>query len=217
MDVLQQKFGRKPLQFQPEELNAEHISDEEYQVLNKEGGESINEAKLLEKLDFLVGTYYQSSLGKDPGDLSLEKKLKKIKWVDHLAIKDQEIDLSMDDLQNDFKRELVFYNTALENAKTGIKQLGELNIPIWRPSDFRAEMFKTDEHMKKVQNNLIQAKKRIEIVEKRKEAVHKKKFSNNAHKKHVEAKQRQAIENSKKKKKMRPGKNRRQKQRNNKK
>lgn len=71
-------------------------------------------------------------------------------------------------------------------------------------------MFKTDELMKRVQDNLVTAKKRIEIVDKRRDIKHKKKFADNAHKKHVQAKHMQMIETSKKKKKQRPGKARRQ-------
>lgn len=130
MDVLKQKFGRKPLQYKPEELDADNISDEEYQVLNSEGGETYDAGKLEAKLEYLVNDYYSKSLKKDPAKLSLEKKQKAIKWIDHLSIQDMSIELTPEDLQNDFKRELVFYEIALENAKKALDKLKEMGMSI---------------------------------------------------------------------------------------
>jgi len=209
MEVLSKKKRGKGLEFQPEEPEQAEISDEEYGVLGNSEESFFDEEKLKEKLEALVDDYYRKTLGKDPQKLSLQKKQAKLKWIDHLSTVEGDPGLNSEDLSNDFKRELAIYNLTLQNAQKSLQTLKELQIPIWRPNDFKAEMFKSDQHMKKVENNLTQAKKKIELVEKRKQATHKKKFIQAAHQKHVKAKQqRQAAKSSKKNK--RPGKWKRQ-------
>jgi len=48
------------------------------------------------------------------------------------------------DIHDDLKREVAFYNTALEAVNLARPKLKEANIPFIRPDDFFAEMVKTD-------------------------------------------------------------------------
>ena len=48
------------------------------------------------------------------------------------------------DIHDDLKREVAFYNTALEAINEARPKLQEANIPFTRPDDFFAEMVKTD-------------------------------------------------------------------------
>ena len=48
------------------------------------------------------------------------------------------------DVHDDLKRELAFYNMALEAANIARKKCLEANVPFTRPEDFFAEMLKTD-------------------------------------------------------------------------
>jgi rRNA-processing protein EBP2 len=48
------------------------------------------------------------------------------------------------DVHDDLKRELAFYNMALEAANMARKKCLEANVPFTRPEDFFAEMLKTD-------------------------------------------------------------------------
>ena len=48
------------------------------------------------------------------------------------------------DVHDDLKRELAFYNMALEAASMARKKCEEANVPFTRPEDFFAEMLKTD-------------------------------------------------------------------------
>ena len=48
------------------------------------------------------------------------------------------------DIHDDLKREVAFYNTALEAVHNARPKLDEANIPFTRPDDFFAEMVKTD-------------------------------------------------------------------------
>lgn len=124
--------------------------------------------------------------------------------VQYLSIVKGSLDMETVSLEDDFNREVKFYAVALENAKEMIEKLTKKGIPVWRPNDFKAETFKTDYHMQKVQKHLQEIQQKLESVEKRKDAKNKKKFSNEAHKRHVKAKQSRLKEN--KAKKVRKGK-----------
>jgi rRNA-processing protein EBP2 len=47
-------------------------------------------------------------------------------------------------IHDDLKREVIFYNTALEAVHAGRQQFEDLKIPCTRPEDYFAEMVKTD-------------------------------------------------------------------------
>jgi len=72
------------------------------------------------------------------------------------------------DIHDDLKREVAFYNTALEAVNLARPKLKEGGIPFTRPDDFFAEMVKTDEHMAGVKDRLIFENKKIEAVAQRK-------------------------------------------------
>lgn len=72
------------------------------------------------------------------------------------------------DIHDDLKREVAFYNSALEavnESRTICKQAG---IPFSRPDDFFAEMVKNDDHMAKVKDKLIFETKKMGAVAQRK-------------------------------------------------
>mmetsp|Transcript_16199 Transcript_16199/g.18461 ORF Transcript_16199/g.18461 Transcript_16199/m.18461 type:complete len:390 (+) Transcript_16199:50-1219(+) len=72
------------------------------------------------------------------------------------------------DIHDDLKRELAFYNLALEAVREGRKKCEENKIPFSRPEDFFAEMLKTDDHMAKVKDRLIFESKKMDSFEQRK-------------------------------------------------
>lgn len=77
-----------------------------------------------------------------------------------------------EDLHNEFKRESKFYRLAQAAVKEGIAKLCALNIETKRPTDYFAEMAKSDDHMKKVRaklQSLQVAKDRIDKVKKLRE------------------------------------------------
>jgi rRNA-processing protein EBP2 len=59
------------------------------------------------------------------------------------------------DPNDDLKRELSFYNQALHSVLNGRQQLKAANVPFTRPDDYFAEMLKSDEHMHKVNQKLV--------------------------------------------------------------
>jgi rRNA-processing protein EBP2 len=72
------------------------------------------------------------------------------------------------DVHDDLKREVAFYNLALEAVYEARQKCQSHNIPFSRPDDFFAEMVKTDDHMAKVKDRLIFETKKIEAFEQRK-------------------------------------------------
>eukprot|EP00551_Chaetoceros_affinis_P008402 CAMPEP_0203671758 /NCGR_PEP_ID=MMETSP0090-20130426/7443_1 /ASSEMBLY_ACC=CAM_ASM_001088 /TAXON_ID=426623 /ORGANISM="Chaetoceros affinis, Strain CCMP159" /LENGTH=386 /DNA_ID=CAMNT_0050536895 /DNA_START=84 /DNA_END=1244 /DNA_ORIENTATION=- len=84
-------------------------------------------------------------------------------------------------VHDDLKRELAFYNIALEAVHAGRKKCAEHKIPLRRPEDFFAEMVKTDDHMAKVKDRLIFESKKMESFEQRKSNREQKLRAKEAH------------------------------------
>ncbi|KAF2762725.1 eukaryotic rRNA processing, partial [Pseudovirgaria hyperparasitica] len=59
------------------------------------------------------------------------------------------------DIDDDLGRELAFYKQSLEAAKKGQELLRKEGVPFTRPNDYFAEMVKSDEHMGKIKQKLI--------------------------------------------------------------
>ncbi|GJQ75767.1 hypothetical protein Trydic_g17838 [Trypoxylus dichotomus] len=61
-----------------------------------------------------------------------------------------------DPVLNDFKRETMFYRLAQATVLDALPKLKEMNIQTKRPEDYFAEMAKTDAHMQKIREKLMQ-------------------------------------------------------------
>ncbi|GKZ00001.1 hypothetical protein MPSEU_000953500 [Mayamaea pseudoterrestris] len=72
------------------------------------------------------------------------------------------------DIHDDLKREVTFYDIALEAVNAARLKCQEHEIPFTRPEDFFAEMVKTDDHMAKIKDRLIFENKKIDAVAMRK-------------------------------------------------
>ena len=73
-------------------------------------------------------------------------KRNKVPFVEHLCVLNpSEVVLpEKQDIHDDLKWELIFYNMTLEDAKKGVEYLLQSKVKIGRPDDFFAEMFKSD-------------------------------------------------------------------------
>jgi rRNA-processing protein EBP2 len=60
-----------------------------------------------------------------------------------------------DPVINDFKREILFHRQAQAAVIEGMQKLHSMGIQTKRPDDYFAEMAKSDEHMQKVRQNLL--------------------------------------------------------------
>lgn len=80
------------------------------------------------------------------------------------------------DPNDDFKREMWFYQQAQSAAQVGRRKLEELGIPTTRPQDYFAEMVKNDDHMKRVREKLLSQQKLMEEKQKARKLRELKKF-----------------------------------------
>lgn len=70
-----------------------------------------------------------------------------------------------DKAQHDFKREMLFYRHSQAAVLEAIPRLHRLNVKTKRPEDYFAEMAKSDDHMKKVRENIEHRKNAMEASE----------------------------------------------------
>ncbi|KAG5366476.1 rRNA-processing protein [Yarrowia sp. B02] len=78
----------------------------------------------------------------------------KMTFVDTLVHTSGAIELK--DIYDDMEKELAFYKQGLEAAQTARKELLKAKVPFTRPLDYFAEMVKSDEHMEKLKQKLIE-------------------------------------------------------------
>ncbi|KAK3405202.1 hypothetical protein EUGRSUZ_K01460 [Eucalyptus grandis] len=82
-----------------------------------------------------------------------------VPWVRRLSVdidsrQEQEVDMN-----DDLPRELSFYTQVLEGTREAFGKLQSMGLPFLRPSDYRAEMVKTNSHMEKVKARLLAGKR----------------------------------------------------------
>ncbi|XP_021909601.1 probable rRNA-processing protein EBP2 homolog [Carica papaya] len=104
----------------------------------------------------------------------LLEKLQDISWpenVDWIHKLTVDIDQGQEvDVNDDLVRELAFYTQALEGTRQAFEKLQDMGLPFLRPSDYYAEMVKSDAHMGKVKGRLLAEKKQMEEAEQRRKA-----------------------------------------------
>ena len=82
----------------------------------------------------------------------------KSSFIEHLSITASE-PMVLKDIYDDTERELAFYKQALDAAKEARELAKRAGVPFSRPVDYFAEMVKSDEHMNRLKNKLIQDEK----------------------------------------------------------
>ncbi|KAK8151843.1 eukaryotic rRNA processing protein EBP2-domain-containing protein [Phyllosticta citrichinensis] len=84
----------------------------------------------------------------------IEMKTSKLSFSEHQSITSAER-IEVEDTNDDLNRELAFYKQALAAAKEARGLLRKEGVPFSRPNDFFAEMVKSDEHMGKIKQKLV--------------------------------------------------------------
>jgi rRNA-processing protein EBP2 len=79
----------------------------------------------------------------------------KMKFSEHLSVSSDE-PLVLKDVFDDLERELGFYKQGLAAANLARAKLVKEDYPFTRPTDYFAEMVKSDEHMDKLKQKLIE-------------------------------------------------------------
>jgi len=69
------------------------------------------------------------------------------------------------DVHDDLKREFSFYEQTLASVTVAEKKFKKEEMAYIRPTDYFAEMMKSDEHMMKVKGRIMSKKRRIEGIE----------------------------------------------------
>ncbi|KAI3735189.1 hypothetical protein L6452_14679 [Arctium lappa] len=98
-----------------------------------------------------------------------------MEWIHKLSLdinQEQEVDVN-----DDLNRELAFYTQALEGTRQTFVKFQTMGLPFLRPSDYYAEMVKTDSHVEKIKGKLLIEKRRIEEADERIKARDNKKKS----------------------------------------
>jgi rRNA-processing protein EBP2 len=94
-------------------------------------------------------------------------------WIDTIAIDSL---FEIVDHEDDLKREVAFYEQALDSATKARNEFQKLKIPFSRPADYFAEMLKSDQHMEKIRVSLLEEQKQIQQSEQAKKQRDLKKF-----------------------------------------
>ncbi|KZT19985.1 eukaryotic rRNA processing [Neolentinus lepideus HHB14362 ss-1] len=95
-------------------------------------------------------------------------------WTETLSISNPDkVDVDVDD---DLNRELAFYKQALHAANTARTLAAKHNLPFTRPSDYFAEMVKSDAHMERIRLRLLNESAGIKRSEEKRREREGKKF-----------------------------------------
>ncbi|KAI9361534.1 eukaryotic rRNA processing protein EBP2-domain-containing protein, partial [Pilaira anomala] len=102
-------------------------------------------------------------------------KLKGLPWIETMTITSTE-PVVVEDVKDDMARELAFYSQALEAAKLGRELVKKAGVDFSRPEDYFAEMLKSDEHMAKIRQRLLDESASVKASEDAKRQRQLKKF-----------------------------------------
>lgn len=80
----------------------------------------------------------------------VELKVDQLGFLEKNRIVSEETCTENVDLRNDLEREVAYYRIALESVQKAQGEYLKVNEPFLKPSDYFAEMIKSDDHMKKV-------------------------------------------------------------------
>jgi rRNA-processing protein EBP2 len=151
-----------------EEPQEEELSDLEGEFVQQEQDDIkfVNEEEALE-----------NHCQKIKNDFQKLMKNKDIPWIETMdLVSDSTVDSNLN-IDDDIKREVIFYNLTLQNAVRGIIKLKEQGEKLNRPGDFFAEMVKSDNQMGRIKKQIITEQQRIKKFEEKKNKIQNIKFA----------------------------------------
>ncbi|KAJ1999446.1 RRNA processing protein [Coemansia thaxteri] len=89
---------------------------------------------------------------------------KSLKWIQRCDVTSSE-PIVVDKTENDLDRELKFYQQGLEAVVRAQLEVQKAGMPFSRPDDYFAEMVKTDAHMARIRQKLLDQQKGIQNSE----------------------------------------------------
>ncbi|KAI9618370.1 hypothetical protein KEM48_006823 [Puccinia striiformis f. sp. tritici PST-130] len=84
--------------------------------------------------------------------------------------------IEVEDVDDDLKIEVELYKNALEAAKQAVQNFQSSSKPFFRPTDYFAEMIKSDAHMETIRVRLVEEAEGLKASEEAKEKRELKKF-----------------------------------------
>jgi len=110
---------------------------------------------------------------------------KRVPWVDTLCIDGwKEVPKNVK-AKDGVKLEAAFMELAMDAVKESYRRLRVMKVPASRPTDFYAEMMRTDSQMFKVRARASEEQRRIQVVESRKKNQNSKKFAKEVRSKRI--------------------------------
>jgi rRNA-processing protein EBP2 len=111
-------------------------------------------------------------------DIKLDQPGTTLPWIETMTVTSTAESFDSDPAlaNDDLKRELAFYKQALTSVLVARKQCKDAGVPFSRPSDYFAEMVKSDAHMQRVRASLSEEAEGIKASEEAKALRHQKKF-----------------------------------------
>ncbi|CAD5211484.1 unnamed protein product [Bursaphelenchus okinawaensis] len=113
----------------------------------------------------------------------LKKKMfqiqKTLPWTGTLDVVFNE-ELCIEEEQNDLEREAAIYKQAFDSLHKALPKLQESGIAVFRPDDYFAEMSKSDSHMQRVRERIVEIQKDKEKSENARRLREEKKFAQKA-------------------------------------
>uniref|UniRef100_A0AAF5PXN6 Uncharacterized protein n=1 Tax=Wuchereria bancrofti TaxID=6293 RepID=A0AAF5PXN6_WUCBA len=101
----------------------------------------------------------------------LEDKVKKLAmnltWLETLDVQVNNDHLNEKVLSDDFEREIIFYKQAEKAAQIAVSRLRGMGVRVFRPTDYYAEMVKSDQHMQKIRQRMAEieeSKQKLEAI-----------------------------------------------------
>ena len=154
------------------------IEEDKEEQLQEEGQEEYsNEEDTIESINLIDElTEKLNSVQSDVQNF-YDRENKNITWLEFpVEISSAEIpeDINIDD---DIKRELIFYNIAKENAIKGMIELKKSGEKLNRPDDYFSEMLKNDEQMMKAKKYIINEQHYTKRIEAKKQKSQNIKFA----------------------------------------
>ena len=126
-----------------------------------------NEKETLKELTEKIQSKFNNKFNNDSNQIFMERLT---------VVADSSVDKKLN-INDDIKREVVFYNIAFEGAVKGINKLKVAKQKLNRPDDFMAEMLKSDEQMRRVKKQIMSNEDRIKKFQLREEKMLNKKFN----------------------------------------
>ncbi|KAM3719137.1 putative rRNA-processing protein [Dirofilaria immitis] len=165
------------------EREEESDSDKELQIAFDEGLLKTDELNyVVEKKRPIINKKIEL---KDKG----EKLKKNLTWLETLDVTVNNDHVDEKILNHDFEREIIFYKQAEKAVRITFPRLHEMGVRISRPTDYFAEMVKSDQHMQKIRQRMAEVEESKQKLEAIRRIREQKKFAAKVQKKVMEQKQ----------------------------